>query len=261
MTIRVLIVDDEPLARRGVALRLCKHADVELVGEAEDGEAALTAIVSCAPDLVFLDVQMPGISGLDALRSLPPSERPLTVFLTAYDRFALQAFEVHALDYLLKPIDDDRFVEALDRARGALAGLRARMQSEHMDEALDALSGGARYATRFAVRVGHRVVIVATEDVDWIEAAGDYVTLHAGDREYLMREPLHRLAARLDPSTFARVHRSTIVRVERIAEIRALPNKDCMLRLRDDTPLRVSRTYADALRLALDGRRSTTGLM
>jgi two-component system, LytTR family, response regulator len=204
-------------------------------------------------------VQMPGMSGLDALRSLPPSERPLTVFLTAYDRFAVQAFEVHALDYLLKPIDDDRFAETMDRARDALAGKRAKMQSESMDEALDALPGSPRHATRFAVRVGHRVVIVASDDVDWIEAAGDYVTLHAGDQEYLMREPLRRLAARLDPSKFARVHRSTIVRVERIAEIRALPNKDCMLRLRDDTPLRVSRTYADALRLALDGRHAAMG--
>ncbi|WP_284331674.1 LytR/AlgR family response regulator transcription factor [Dyella flagellata] len=256
---RILIVDDEPLARRGIALRLSKHPDVELIGEAEDGEAALNAITVNTPDLVFMDVQMPGMSGLDALRLLTPSERPLTIFLTAYDRFALQAFEVHALDYLLKPIDDDRFMEAMDRARDALVHRQARSQRERMDELLDALPGVPRYAIRFAVRIGHHVAIVAADEVDWIEATGDYVRLHTGgDREYLLREPLHRLAARLDPSKFVRIHRSTIVSVDRITETRALPNKDCMLRLRDGTPLRVSRTYAEALHLALEGQHPAT---
>lgn len=252
MTMRVLIVDDEPLARRGIALRLERHKDVELIGEAEDGEAALAAMAAHAPDLVFMDVQMPGMSGLEALRLLSPSDRPLTVFLTAYDRFALQAFEVHALDYLLKPIDDDRFAEAVDRARETLANRRTRSQQGCMDELLDALPGSPRYATRFAVRIGHRVAIVPAEEVDWIAATGDYVSLHVGDREYLIRETLHRFATRLDPSKFVRIHRSTIVCVDRIVEMRALSNKDCMLRLRDDTPLRVSRTYGEALRRALN---------
>ncbi|RUL76053.1 LytR/AlgR family response regulator transcription factor [Dyella choica] len=256
MTMRVLIVDDEPLARRGVALRLSKHQDIELIGEAEDGEAALTTLAANMPDLVFMDVQMPGMSGLEVLRLLSPLERPFTIFLTAYDRFALQAFEVHALDYLLKPIDDDRFSEAVERARQAHASRQPRSHGERMDGLLDALPGRSRYATRFAVRIGHRVAIVPADQVDWIEAAGDYVTLHADEREYLMREPLHRLAARLDPSRFVRVHRSALVCVDRIAEIRALPNKDCMLRLRDGTPLRASRTYGAALRLALEGHGS-----
>jgi two-component system LytT family response regulator len=253
MNIRILIVDDEPLARRGIALRLRKHSDVELIGEAEDGEAALNAMATGAPDLVFMDVQMPDMSGLEVLRLVPPSERPLTVFLTAYDSFAVQAFEVRALDYLLKPIDDDRFVEALDRARDALTHRRAQSQSERINELLDTLTGTSRYAARFAVRIGHRIVIVAADEVAWMEATGDYVSLHAdGGKQYLIREPLHRLAARLDPARFVRIHRSTIVCVDRIIEWRALPNKDCMLRLRDDTPLRVSRTYADSLHRVLN---------
>lgn len=259
MTIRILIVDDEPLARRGIALRLRKHQDVELIGEAEDGEAALAAIAADAPDLVFMDVQMPGMGGLEALRLLSPPERPLTIFLTAYDRFALQAFEVHALDYLLKPIDDDRFVEALDRARTALANQRARLHRERLGELLETLPGAPRYAERFAVRIGHRIALVAADEMNWIEATGDYVSLHVrGDREYLMREPLHRLATRLDPAKFVRIHRSTIVCVDQIAEMRALPNKDGMLRLRNGTPLRVSRTYSQALYQVLGARAGTT---
>jgi two-component system, LytTR family, response regulator len=253
MTMRVLVVDDEPLARRGVIKRLSAHTDAQVIGEAGDGEAALAAILDRAPDLVFMDVQMPGLSGFEALGLLPPRERPLTIFLTAYDQFALRAFEVHALDYLLKPIDDERFVEALDRARETLVAHRGRHQAAGL-QALLAARNNASYATRFAIRIGHRVVFIAVADVDWIEAMGDYAGLHVAGKVHLLRERLHQLASRLDPAQFVRIHRSTIVRVDRIAEMEVLSNRDCLLRLRDGTPLRASRTYGDALRAAIAGK-------
>ncbi|MDQ6648333.1 MAG: response regulator [Pseudomonadota bacterium] len=253
MNLRVLVVDDEPLARRGILSRLSRHTDVQVVGEVGDGESALSAIATEAPDLVFMDVQMPGLSGLDTLRLLPPHQRPLTVFLTAYDRYALNAFEVHALDYLLKPIDDERFAETLDRARTMLDSRQNALRQPRLEAWLAAQPGSSRYATRFAVRSGHKVTIVATDELDWIEAMGDYAGLHAGERLHLLREPLHRLAQSLDPAEFVRIHRSTIVRVARIAEIQALPNRDSLLRLHNGTPLRASRTYGDDLRAALAG--------
>ena len=257
MNMRVLVVDDEPLARCGIIKRLAAYVDIEVIGEAADGESALECMLATHVDLVFMDVQMPGINGLEALRLLPQERRPLTVFLTAYDRFALHAFEVHALDYLLKPIDDERFAEALDRARESLAARRINEQQQQLDGLLCA-DAHSPYAMRFAIRSGHRVALVAATDVDWIEAMGDYVGLHVGDKLHLLREPLHRLSRRLDPLKFTRIHRSTIVRIECIAEMRTLSNRDSLLRLHDGTPLRVSRTYADALSEGLAGSPNTS---
>jgi two-component system LytT family response regulator len=240
MNLRVLIADDEPLARGGVRARLAGHADVTLVGECADGPSALAALQAQPPDLLFLDVQMPGLSGLEVLEALPPERRPLTVLLTAYEQFALRAFELRALDYLLKPIDEERFADALDRARQALALRRGETPAR-----------ASRYPTRFQVRLGHRVRLVHADQVDWIEAQGDYAGLHVGERLHLLREPLQRLAGRLDPAQFVRIHRSAIVRLDRVAELQALSNRDHLLRLRDGTVLRASRTYVDALRAAL----------
>ena len=238
MNLRVLIADDEPLARGGVRARLAGHADVTLVGECKDGPSALAALQAQPPDLLFIDVQMPGMSGLDVLEALPPERRPLTVLLTAYEQFALRAFELRALDYLLKPIDDERFADALDRARQVLA-LQRGGQPSH-----------APHATRFQVRLGHRVRLVRADQIDWVEAQGDYAGLHANGQLHLLRESLHRLARRLDPEQFLRIHRSTIVRLDRVAEMQALSNRDHLVRLRDGTVLRASRTYVDALRAA-----------
>jgi two-component system, LytTR family, response regulator len=241
--LRVLVVDDEPLARQGVVARLARHADVEVVGECASAHAALDAVQRLAPDLVFLDVRMPGPDGFALLQQLPAAQRPHVVFLTAYERFALRAFDADAVDYLLKPIDDERFDRALARVRTA----RRRQQ-------LDASAppdAGAAFAQHFPARVGRRVVIVHVADIDWVEAIGDYCGLHAGGRVQLVREPLQALERRLDPAVFRRVHRSAIVRVARIAELRAATNRDAVARLSDGTVLKVSRTYSDALRRAL----------
>jgi two-component system LytT family response regulator len=239
--IRVAIVDDEPLARLAVKARLARHADLTLVAEYGDGATAAAGLTDAPPDLVFMDVEMPGQNGLDVLAALPRATRPLAILLTAHDTFAVRAFDLAALDYLLKPVDDDRLDEALDRARTAFAQRRAAPWS----------APAPAWTRSFAARVGTRTVLVDAADVDRIEADGDYATLHAGGRTYLVREPLQALARRLDPGEFLRVHRSSIVRLAAIAELRALTNRDALLRLRDGTLLRASRTYMPALTQAL----------
>lgn len=237
MTLRVVVADDEPLARRGIVVRLAAYPDVDVVDECADGEAALASIRRLRPDLLFLDIQMPGMSGFEALDRLAKSEWPLIVFTTAYGEHALRAFDVHAVDYLLKPIDDRRFAEAVERAR--------QMRQ---------VSAGTVSPIRFAIKRGNSVVLVPVAEVEWIEGVGDYAGLHTGDRTHLLREPLHRLEQRLDPSEFVRIHRSIIVRVDRIRAFRPLANRDGLIRLANGTELRVSRTYRDRLGARLDGR-------
>jgi two-component system, LytTR family, response regulator len=250
--IRVAVIDDEPLARSGVVARLAAHADMEVVGEYADGASALQGLRAHAPDLAFVDVQMPGMTGLEVLAALPAEQRPMAILLTAYDNFAVRAFELHAVDYLLKPIDDDRFAEALDRAREAHA-FRHRGSAHAGSRAAGPEPARSAYLSRFAVRIGRRVGFVDIAEVEWIEADGDYATLHAGAGAHLLRESLSRLSRQLDPAHFIRVHRSTIVRIDRIAELQPLSNRDALLRLRDGTPLRASRTYIGPLLERLKG--------
>jgi two-component system LytT family response regulator len=245
---RIAIVDDEPLARSGVATRLAAHADVTVVGEYGDGASALAGIRDTAPDVVFIDVQMPDMTGIDVLAALSPAQRPMAILLTAYDEFAVRAFEFNAIDYLLKPVDDDRFAEALDRARAALP--YRRRDAAPPDAAHDEPKS---WTTRFEVRVGRRIAFVDAQDVSWIEADGDYAALHVGDNAYLVRESLQRLSLALDPAKFVRVHRSTIVRIDRVADLQPLSNRDALLRLTDGTPIRASRTYIAPLLDALRG--------
>lgn len=241
--IRIAVVDDEPLARSGVIVRLAQQPDVEVIGEYGDGASALSGLRAQRPDLVFIDVQMPGMSGLDVLAALPADERPVAILLTAYENFAVRAFELQAVDYLLKPIDDERFFEALNRARQALAW-RASVPPA---AALADTNEPARWLSRLCVRVGRKTVYLAATDVEWIEADGDYATLHVGDKTHLLRESLQRLSERLDPALFMRVHRSAIVRIDCVTELQPLANRDAMLRLRSGTPLRASRTYIEPL--------------
>ena len=249
MNIRVLVVDDEPLARVGITTRLSAYSDMVVVGECSTGEEARAKIPQVSPDLIFVDVEMPGISGLDLLRELPKEQARCIVFLTAHEEYALDAFNVEALDYLLKPIDDERFAACIDRAK--------RMLSLHRQEAnFERLYGLLTYPSekdkrsvikRFPIRLGNNFTFVQVEDVDWIEGLGDYAGLHVGGRTHLLRESLMSLEARLDPAQFVRIHRSTIVQVEHIARIDPSANRDAVLTLRDGKTLRVSRTYRSRL--------------
>ena len=242
---RALIVDDEPLARRGVLLRLKKYQDVEIVGECADGSSAVEKILELSPDVVFLDVQMPGMDGFDVLRTLPKEDVPGVIFLTAYEQHALRAFEVHALDYLLKPVDDERFAAALDRARRHIDSSEKTRAAERILAMLGQNAG--KYATRFAVRTGTRIQIVLVEDIEWIGAAGDYAEFHVGGRSHLLRETMSALEQKLDPAKFIRIHRSRIVRSSSVNELRSIDNREYVVKLNDGSEHRSSRTYADRL--------------
>lgn len=238
--IRVAVADDEPLARAGVLSRLRGEPDVTVVAELVDGDA-LAALRNDTVDVAIVDVQMPGRDGLEALAAIPPAQRPIAILLTAHESFALRAFELSAVDYLLKPIDDQRFVEAIDRARRQIVRTRRVVA-----------------APRFTVRVGSKVTFVDADDVEWVEADGDYAVLHAQGARHLLREPLHVLGRRLDPAHFVRVHRSAIVRVDQVVEFQSRSHRDAILRLRDGSTLRASRTYIDALLAALHRSTAST---
>lgn len=252
--LRALVVDDEPLARDNVRLALEKELDVEVIAECPDGEAAIEAIRELEPDIVFLDVQMPGLTGFDVVEEIGPEEMPAVVFVTAFDEHALRAFEVHALDYVLKPFDDERFGDAVDHARRTL---RARRDEESFRRGLSALlndvqggsseGGRSRFASRLMVRLRDRIHFVRTEDVDWFEAAGNYVRLHVADRSHLIRSTMSAIEERLDPQQFVRIHRSTIVNVDRIKEIQPWAGGDYLAILKSGQQLRISRGYRDAL--------------
>lgn len=240
---RVLIVDDEPLARRGVVLRLKRFRDVEVVGECGDGWSAVEKILELTPDIVFLDIQMPGMDGFEVLRALPKESIPAVVFLTAYEQHALRAFEVHALDYLLKPVNDERFGDAVRRARRfGDSEFKTRM-AERILEMLD--HKPAKYVSRFPVRVGSRIELVLAEDIEWIAAAGDYAELHCGRRCHLVRETMNSLEEKLDPAQFLRIHRSRMVRVGCVQELRSIDNREYLVKLSDGSEHRSSRSYAD----------------
>ncbi len=241
--IRALVVDDEPLARRGIRVRLERAGDVDVIAECATGAEAVTAIRDHSPDLVFLDVQMPGLDGFGVVERVGAERMPPVVFVTAYDAHALRAFEVHALDYLLKPIDDERFDTAVQRARRRISERQAGSLGRQLAAALAELRD-----RRILIKDRGRVVILNEADVDWVEAEGDYVRIHAGGRGHLLRETMSAMAERLDPTRFARIHRSTIVNVSRIRELKALPNREYTVVLRDGTQLRLSRGYRDALK-------------
>ena len=249
---RVLIVDDEPLARRGVAHRLRRFKDVEIVGECGDGVTAIERILEQSPDVVFLDIQMPGTDGFEVLRALPRESMPAVIFLTAYEQHVLRAFDVHALHYLLKPVDDSRFAAAVNRARDLIdSSLKAEMAQRVM-RLLDRESDYC--ATRFTVQTGSRIQIVIADEVEWIGAAGDYVELHVNRRSFLLRETMASLEQRLNPAKFLRIHRSRIVQSKSISELRSIENREFVVKLTDGSEHRSSRTYADRVEHWLSSR-------
>jgi two-component system LytT family response regulator len=240
--IRALVVDDEPVARRRVRRLLAGETDVAVVGECGDGRSAIDLIRKLTPDLVFLDVQMPEGDGFDVLRALP-DPIPAIVFVTAFDHYALSAFEVHALDYLLKPFDRARFARTVARAREHLARREERHRDDRLVGLLNDLRAKAPHLTRFVVPAGGRIRLIEAGQVDWIEAADNYVVLHAGGVTHIVRETMSRLEGELDPATFVRIHRSTIVRLDRIAELRPSFHGDFVVVLFDGTQLTLSRTH------------------
>ena len=247
--IRALIVDDEPLARQGLRARLTAAADVEVVGEACDGPEAVELILALTPDLLFLDIQMPEMSGFEVLARVAGQHLPCVIFVSAYDAFALKAFEVHALDYLLKPWSVERFEEALRRARAELGsdepGSRRRVAA-----LLDSprASEGHEPLTSFVVSDRGHFLRLSASEVDWIKAAENYVELHARDSTFLARHTMKELAERLDRTCFVRIHRSIIVRTDRVREVRVGASGDADVILHGGQSLPMSRTYRDALR-------------
>jgi two-component system LytT family response regulator len=250
MKIRTLIVDDEPLARERLRKLLAVESDIEIVGECADGRQALAAIKKESPDLVFLDIQMPELDGFGVIAGLEDVAAPAFVFVTAYDRFALRAFEVHALDYLLKPFDRERFQKALDRARH----LAQQRQSGDFNQRLSSLLSDLKsdrpepkYLDRLAVKTEGRVLFFKTDDIDWIEAADNYVSIHIGAEEHLHRETMASLETKLPPHRFIRISRSTIVNVERIREMQPMFHGDYVVILKNGTKLNLSRNYREKL--------------
>ncbi|AHG93747.1 response regulator receiver (plasmid) [Gemmatirosa kalamazoonensis] len=244
--LRVLIVDDEPLARDNVRLALAREPDLTVVGECGDGDSAVEAIEALRPDLVFLDVQMPGLDGFDVIDRVGVARMPGVVFVTAYDAHALRAFEVHALDYLLKPFDDARLRDAVGRARRGDGALEQRLAAL-VEQMARRASGSEPYLTRFVVRRGDRASLVRAVDVDWIEADGNYVVLHTRGAAHRLRVSLRTLAEQLDPRVFARVHKSTIVNLDRVRELQPWFGGDYVAILQDGKQLRVSRSFAAAV--------------
>lgn len=235
---RALIVDDEPLARTLVRVLLEGDPEVVVCGEGS-GKGAAAEAARTQPDILFLDVQMPEVDGFDVLAQIGVDNAPVVVFVTAYDHYAVRAFEVHALDYLLKPIDETRFAQALMRAKAQARARRGGATDPRLGALLD---DHARHARRFLVRTREKTVVVDVDQIDWIEAADYYATLHVGGKAHLLRETLIELEQRLDPQRFFRVHRSAIVNLERVREIHPLFRGDCELVLRDGTRVRLSRT-------------------
>jgi two-component system LytT family response regulator len=248
--LRTLIVDDEPLARDGIRLMLRAMSAVEIVGEAGDGIAAVRAIEELRPDVVLLDIQMPGMNGFDVIAQSSPEHLPLVVFVTAYDEYALKAFDVHAFDYVLKPVNRARLADAMARVRADLAR-GAPDRDRVLDVIQDVRSGGAPsparvpHAVRFTVRDRDRYVLVRAADIDWIEAAANYVRLNTRGRGFLLRMTLVEMERRLDPSEFIRIHRSTIVNTSRIKEIKPDAHGDYDIMLADGRTLKMSRSFRE----------------
>ncbi len=242
--IRALIVDDESPARDNVRLLLAKDAEANIVGECANGFAAIESIESLQPDVIFLDVQMPRLSGFDVVRQVDCKRLPVIVFVTAYDQFALQAFEAHAFDYLLKPFSDDRFAAAWNRAKEQV---RQRQFAENNRRLIGLLTQQEQFISRIAIRSTGKVQILSVAEIDRIEAAGSYVELHAAGKNYLHRESLNSLESKLDPSRFVRIHRSAIVNLNSVRELQPHTHGEYLVILSDGSQLKLSRSYKENL--------------
>ncbi|MEJ8569408.1 LytR/AlgR family response regulator transcription factor [Elongatibacter sediminis] len=262
--LRTLIVDDEALARRGLRHRLQSVRDVHVIGEARNGREALKVIQEHQPDLVFLDIQMPGMDGFDVLRALEPDKLPSIVFVTAFDDFAIKAFEANAVDYILKPIEGERLLDALQRVRDRQGARKARKErrsllnlvSEIAGEPIDSVAALGdkdldrlkKKPARLAIKDGGKTTWVKQEDIEWVDAAGDYMCVHANGETHIMRKTMKQLEQELDPKLLQRVHRSAIVNIKHVREMQSHINGEYFLTLTSGHTLKLSRTYKDKLK-------------
>jgi two-component system, LytTR family, response regulator len=251
MTMRAIIVDDEELARRGIRALLKRAGDVEIVSECGDCEEAVRAISAAEPELVYLDIQMQGKTGFDVIAALPKNKCPHVIFVTAFDRFAVRAFEIHALDYLLKPVNEERFNASLERARAAVASARDGSMMRCFWRIAAELGGSSGQdllpSDRIPLKTRDRVLIVNVAEIDWVEADGDYVSVHIGAKSWLLRETIAAAEARLALSGFMRIHRSTLININRVRELLPLTKGEFTVVLLDGTQLKLSRNYRFAL--------------
>lgn len=261
--IRAVVVDDESLARKGLMLRLDELGQVEVVRECQNGKEALEAIAELTPDLVFLDIQMPGMTGFEVIERLQQDNMPLVIFVTAYDEYAVNAFEVNAVDYLLKPIELDRLAAAVDKARFQLGAQRSDDEKKRLLDIVIGLTGKseqavyeliqsgaspAQYGEKLAIKDGASTTFVPVRDIDWIDAAGDYMCVHVKGETLIMRTTMKELESQLDPSVFQRVHRSTIVNLNRVEKVSSHINGEFHLTLSCGTSLKMSRSYKDKVK-------------
>jgi two-component system LytT family response regulator len=262
-TLKTIIVDDESLARRGLSIRLQHIPQVDVVAECIDGFEALNAIAEHSPDLVFLDIQMPGMSGFDLLKELQTDNMPLIIFVTAYDEYAVDAFKVHAVDYVLKPIDDDRLHEAIERAVSHRQQEDASRTKEKLVELVMGMTGASAssitqmaegaepiksWPDKISVKDGSDIQFIKVANIQWVDAAGDYMCVHEEGKTHIMRITMKQLEAMLNPSVFLRIHRSTIVNAEGISGAQTLNNGEYMLTLEGGSQLKVSRSYRDRVK-------------
>ncbi|WP_207430861.1 LytR/AlgR family response regulator transcription factor [Sabulibacter ruber] len=253
--IRTIVVDDEPLAREGLALLLESDPEIEVVATCGHGAEALEKISLLRPDLLFLDIQMPGMTGLEVASRLSAGQMPVIVFVTAYDQYALQAFEANAVDYLLKPFDDERFFRTLSKAKRFVqrnpSAEQLQLQLTQMLQQL-APPTPPRYLQRILVKEAQGQVVLKVSDIDWLQAEDYYVAIHLGRKKYLHREPLQQLETQLDPRQFVRIHRSTIVNIDRIQSLQTYFNQEAVAVLQDGTQLKVSRSRREPLQQQLE---------
>ena len=255
-----IIVDDEPLARRGLRLRLAELPGVEVLAECQSGREAIAKISELEPDLVFLDIQMPGLDGFDVVHELQSDDMPLIVFVTAFDQYAIKAFDIHAVDYILKPVDETRLEEAVTLARERLEEAASEDQKQRLLEVIIELTGKSEsaieemlqtgetsYADKLIIKDGADATLLPTREIDWVDAAGDYMCVHTNGETHVMRSTMKQLEAQLDPKVFRRIHRSTIVNLERVAKLSSHINGEFFLTLDCGACLKLSRTYKDSV--------------
>lgn len=251
MRLKVLIADDEPLAREGIKLMLRGDSQVEAICEACNGREAVAMIREQRPDLVLLDVQMPRMDGFAVVEAVGAETMPEVIFVTAHDQYAVRAFEINALDYLLKPVTEERFRIAFERAKERVSGAGSDSSTRQITAMLDAIANRRRYLTRLAIRSGERTIFLAIDEVDWIEAAQNYVRVHAGQAIHLLHVPMNAVESSLDPERFVRIHRSFIVNLERIRQVWPLAHGQYVMELACGRRLQSGRTYGEKIRALL----------